>query len=505
MMSNSNIQTGPSDHDAAGSVELPSEETLDPADWEALRSLGYRMVDDMFDCLRDIRTSPAWRPVPEEVKHYFRAAVPRTATPVDRLYDEFKRYVLPYPTGNIHPRFWGWVMGTGSPLAMLADMLASGMNPHVAGYDQSAYYLEKQVIAWLAELLGLPAESGGLLVGGGSMANLIGLAVARHTHAGFDIRARGLQSGDKKLIFYCSVETHSWAQKAVELMGIGSDNLRRIAVTDEFQMSLPDLKRAIKDDRNAGLSPICVIATAGTVNTGATDDLRALRELCTQESLWLHVDGAFGAFAALSQKYRYLVNGLELVDSLAIDLHKWMYMPFEAGCVFIRDRALQKETFSVAPNYLNTFSRGISSQPMDFSALGLDLSRGFKALKVWMSIQAEGADKFGRLVEQNIEQAMHLQRLILAEPKLELMTPVALNVVCFRFLFAGAQSTELNRLNAELLMRVQESGIAVPSSTLLNGRFAIRVAITNHRSRLDDFNLLIRTVSNFGAAIEAEK
>ena len=476
------------------------EETLDPGDWSSLRTLGHEMLDDMFSYLEKIRSAPAWQPVPDHIKATFAAPVPRAPLPAREVYERFAKEVLPYPTGNIHPRFWGWVMGTGSPFAMLADMLASGMNPHVAGYDQAAFHVEKQVIAWLGQLLGLPENSSGVLVSGGSMANLIGLVVARQAKSGTDGRGKGLRDAPKQMTVYCSLETHSWAQKAVELMGIGSEHLRRVEVNDRFQINLRELERAIRTDRENGFAPICVIGSAGTVNTGATDDLMGLRQLCDAEELWFHVDGAFGALAGLSSKYRHLVNGLNSADSIAVDLHKWMYMPFEAGCVFVRDAALHRQTFSVTPNYLSSFTRGIASQPMEFAALGVDLSRGFRALKIWMSLQMEGSEKFGRLIEQNIDQAQYLASLISQHPHLEVLAPVELNVVCFRYVpVSDADESELTRINSEILLELQESGVAVVSSTLVNGRFALRAAITNHRSRRSDFDLLIDAVVKIGA------
>jgi aromatic-L-amino-acid/L-tryptophan decarboxylase len=470
-----------------------------------MRGLGHRMLDDMIDYLSSVRGRPVWQPVPTEVKQSLSAPLPLEPSALESVYGDFKQQILPYPTGNIHPRFWGWVMGTGTPVAMLAEMLAAGMNSWVGGFDQSATLVEEQVLTWLKEMLGFPEGTSGVLTSGCTMANIIGLTVARHAKAPFDVRKHGLQNhAHAPLVVYCSSEVHSWAQKAVELLGLGDNALHRVPVDSPFRMEISALRAAVLSDRKDGKTPFCVIGTAGTVNTGAVDGLSELAALCREEQLWFHIDGAFGALAALSPKWRDKVAGLNLADSIAFDLHKWMYMPFEAGCVLVRDREAHHNAFVVTPSYLSSQGRGIAPRAPEFTARGIDLARNFKALKIWFSIRTHGTLKFGRLIEQNIEQAHYLAALIEEEPHLELLAPVELNVVCFRFNPGLIDERELDRINEAILIQIQESGVAVPSGTRVSGRFAIRVAVTNHRSRKADFNLLALYVLKLGAKARGE-
>jgi glutamate/tyrosine decarboxylase-like PLP-dependent enzyme len=486
--------------------------TLDPSSWSDLRQLGHRMVDEMMTYLETVRERPVWQRMPDAVRASFGSSAPRRPEGAEQAYADFTANVLPYPTGNIHPRFWGWVMGNGTPSAALAEMLAATMNPNVGGADHAANLVEAQVIEWCKEITGYAADASGILVSGGSMANLVGLAVARNASAGFDVRRLGVMGGRRPpvqaargpMVLYASIETHSSVQKAVELMGLGEANYRRIPVNDQYEVDVAALAAAIAADRAAGCQPLCVVGNAGTVNTGAIDDLAALAELCWREKLWFHVDGAFGAIAALDPEYRARLAGMEQADSLAFDLHKWMYMPYEVGCVLVRHPETHRDTFSLTPGYLVHATRGTAAGDLWFSELGPQLSRGFRALKVWMSIKEHGLDRFAALVRQNVDQARYLGSLVEQHEELELLAPVPLNIVCYRYVAPGLSEEQLNALNAELLIRLQESGVAVPSNAVLNGHYAIRVANTNYRSTREDFDLLVRETVRLGRELRVE-
>jgi glutamate/tyrosine decarboxylase-like PLP-dependent enzyme len=478
-----------------------ADETLDPADWEAMRRLAHRAVDEGFAYLQQARDRPVWQPIPAAVLTQLRCPAPREPQGAEAAYQDFRQLVLPYSMGNTHPRFWAWFMGNGTAFAAVGDFLAAVMNPNMGGGNHMPNQVEGQVVDWCKEIVGLPPDASGLLVSGGSMANFVGLAVARNSRAGIDVRELGVAAIERPLVTYASVEVHSCVQKAIESLGLGARSLRRVPVNASYEIDVGALERMIEDDRAAGLQPFCVVGNAATINTGATDDLDALATVCAREGLWFHVDGAIGALLALAPAHRHLVRGMERADSVTLDLHKWLHIPFEAACVLVRDRKAHRAAFALTPEYLEKTERGLASGNLWFSEYGLQLSRGFRALKVWLSVKEHGLDRFGRLIDRNIAQARELAALVEAEPELELLAPVATNIVCFRYNPGGLDDGRLNALNAELLIRLHENGIAAPSYTTLHGRYCLRAAIANFRTTSDDLRVLVRAVREIGASL----
>jgi glutamate/tyrosine decarboxylase-like PLP-dependent enzyme/GNAT superfamily N-acetyltransferase len=480
--------------------ESPSTQhdvTLDPENWDQLRTLAHRMVDDSIDYLATVRERPAWQRMPEEARAALKQPAPWQGQGAQATYADFLRIVRPYATGNIHPRFWGWVQGSGAPVGVLADFLSAVMNCNSGDFDHAPAWVELQVIEWFREIMGFPPGTSGLLVSGGSAANLTALTVARNTQTE-NLRERGVDQSGGRYTVYASREAHSSVRKAVELLGLGERSLRLIDTRPDFTIDGAALERTIAADRSAGSHPICVIATAGTVNTGAIDPLQTLADLCSRERLWFHVDGAFGALAMLAPSLRADLEGLERADSVIFDFHKWLYAPYEAACVLVRSREAHRRAFSVIPPYLAELQGGIAVPPVRFSEYGVQLSRSFRALKIWMALKADGFDKYARMIEQNVDQARHLTSLVNAHPRLELMAPTQLNVVNFRYRRPGLDDLELDAINQRILIAMQESGFAVPSSTILGGRFTIRCAIVNHRSTRADFDALANEVVRLG-------
>jgi aromatic-L-amino-acid decarboxylase len=483
--------------------------SLDPQDWRAFRAQAHRALDAVVDHISSPREQAGWRPVPPDTATRLRAHSFDQGVGLDAAIGSALKDVLAFPTGNQHPRFWGWVMGSGVPAALVGDLIAAGLNANNFGGDQAAAHVELSVIDWTRNLLGFPEEATGLMVSGGSMGNLVGLTVARNERGGPGVREEGLSGHTARLMVYASVETHSSVRKALELLGMGERSLCLIPVLADKSLDLNALRLAIDRDRVLGRRPIAVVGNAGTVNTGAIDPLDALADLAAEQKLWFHVDGAIGVPALLTARGRTLLKGIERADSVALDFHKWLYMPYECGMVMVRHGGAQHRSFNTSAPYLAGIGGGVQHGPFSFNDHGIQLSRSLKALKVWLALRTHGTQPFAEAIERNLDQAQHLARLVQAEPALELLAPVAFNVVCFRHRGAAsaadaADSGEVDRLNRRILCALQERGIAVPSGTVVDGRAGIRVAITNHRSLDTDFEALVQATLALGAELNTK-
>jgi aromatic-L-amino-acid decarboxylase len=457
---------------------------------EEFRRLGYRAIDLLTEHLAALANEPSRSPVPEAIRRdLMDAPAPQEGSDPETLLDEIASKMLRYPMGNGSPRFFGWVNSPAAPLAVLADLLASGLNPSVAGGDHAATYVEHAVLRWMRRIVQFPADAGGILTSGGSVANLIGLAVMRHVKTAGRVRADGVVP--PALVVYTSSEGHSCIQKAIELLGIGHANLRRVPVDSTWRMDVAALERLIAADDLAGLIPACVVATAGTVNTGAIDQLARIEDLCRRRALWFHVDAAYGGPAALVPEIAPLYDGLGRADSVAIDPHKWMYVPVECGCAIVRDGHAMRDAFSLVPPYL----RDDATLPW-FSEFGIQQSRGFKALKLWMALRHIGIEGYRRSIARDIALARSLQRRVDAAADFELMSEGPLSITCFRHRPAALRGddAELDRANRALLDAVQNAGQVFLTGTELHGRFALRACIVNFRTKESDLDALLDAI-----------
>jgi len=473
-------------------------------------TLAQRAVGLAADHLHGIGRGPVYQPMrPDERARLLEQPLGDDGRDPNAILDLVRDAVLPHPMGNGHPRFFGWVNSPPAPIGVLADLLAAAMNPSCAGGDHAAIYVERAAIRWLMELTGFPTSgSTGLLVSGGSVASLIGLAAARHRAAradGWDIRASGLQGARPRLRLYVSSEGHSCLRKAAEILGLGSSAIRTIPVDDRFRMDVRALREAIAEDRRAGERPFCVAASAGTVSTGAIDPMDELADLCEREALWLHVDGAYGALGRLAVTRATRYAGMERADSLALDPHKWLSVPAECGALLVRDGALLRDAFSLVPAYLRTEEgKGFGGLPW-FSEYGVQQTRGFRALKLWMVLQHLGHRGVASLVTRHIELAQRLAALVDEAVDLERMAPVELSIVAFRYVPAALRGdeTRLDALNQRLMEQMQHDGAAFVSNAVIRSRFALRACVLHYATTDEDLVALVDIVRTTGAALVA--
>lgn len=476
--------------------------SLDPQDWQTLRAQAHRMLDDILDYQQHIRSRPVWQPAPASVRDTFQQPLPQQPQELAAVHEKFMTDILPYAIGNAHPGFMGWVHGAGAPVGMLGEMLAAGLNANLGGRAQVPVAVERQVTHWMRELFKFPDNASGLFVTGTSMANLIALLVARTQALDVEVRQQGLVASGQQLVAYASAGAHKCIYKAMDAAGIGGEFLRTIPLDSKLRIDLNALKQAIAADRAAGLKPFMLIGTAGSVDVGAIDPLDQLADMAQQESIWFHVDGAFGALGMLAADIAPRLIGIERADSIAFDFHKWLQVPYDAGFVLVRDGNQHFNSFALPVAYLGRDTRGMttgSPWPCDF---GLDLSRSFKALKTWFTINTYGSEQLGRMISGTCALARYLAQRIEELPQLELLAPVELNIACFRYRCPeqlNGKAVNADLVNAAIVVALQESGIAAPSTTSIDEQLAIRVAIVNHRTAPGDIDALLQATLEIGA------
>ena len=431
----------------------------------------------------------------------FDEPLPEEGRPFEEVLAFVRENVMPFPMGNSHPRFYGFINASADPVGIFADFLAAGMNSNCWGGDHAATHVEGRVVRWLAEMLGFPPSAEGILVSGGSMANFTALAVARRAQTPGNVREDGLAGPDApRLIVYASDQVHACVDKAVDLLGIGTRQLRKIPTDDAFRIRLDLLEEAIAADRRAGFRPAILVGNAGTVNTGAIDPLDALADLCARERLWYHVDGAYGALASIVPSLAPMFAGMGRADSIAADPHKWLYVPYEAGATLIREPGRFSETFRKFPEYLAQDPESPFPGPAWFAERGVELSRGFKALKVWMGLKVHGRRAYSAQIENDVKLARFLAAEVDRRPDLERLAEPVLSIANFRYRPRGADLSDvaLDGINRRIINRVVGDGSFFLAPTILKGRTALRVSITNFRTREEDLLALLDEAERIG-------
>jgi glutamate/tyrosine decarboxylase-like PLP-dependent enzyme len=451
--------------------------------------------------LRTLPERPAFRRPPDELtERLCSAPLPLEGEPTERILADIDSDILPYSLGIGHPRWWGFVRASASPLGIATDLLATTMNSNCAGSAQVATHLELTVLRWLAELVGYEPKAGGLLMSGGSAANFVALSAMRERMLP-GTRAVGMLGRQERPLVYASGEVHSCITRAVEFLGFGAQALRWVPLDAERRMDAGALARMIAEDRELGATPVCVVATAGTVNTGAVDPLEEIAGVADREGLWFHVDGAYGAIGAALPELADRYRGLERADSVVVDPHKWLYVPYEAGAVLVRELANLESAFATRAEYLEVGDEDYFNGPVWFHERGPQLSRGFRALKVWAVMRHIGLHGYRELWRRDLAVAAELRRLADAHPRLELVPSTDLSVCCFRYRPGSGEPSEFNR---RLLDRIHRDGRLFISGTTLEESFYLRACIINFRSTPDDARLAADTVVELGEAMERE-
>ena len=456
------------------------------------------MLDDMLDYLENIRERPVWQPIPDAVRERFRSELPSAPSDLAAVHGEFLRDILPYATGNMHPGFMGWVHGGGTPVGMLAEMLAAGLNANLGGRDHIPIEVERQIVRWMRSIFGFPESATGLFVTGTSMANLIGVLIARDVALGFEVRCAGVAAASEAAD---RLRLRRRARLHRARHGFLRHRQRRAASDSRSIAAIasiwPRCENAIEADRSAGFTPFLLVGTAGTVDTGAIDDLDALADLARREHLWFHVDGAYGALAMLAPDLAPRLDGIERADSLAFDFHKWGQVPYDAGFILVRDGVLHRKAFATSAAYLRREARGLaggSPWPCDF---GPDLSRGFRALKTWFTLKVYGADALGATISRTCELARYLESRVAGNAR----TGTAGAGGAEHRLFPLSRRRDAIASTPGSSVELQEAGDVAPSTTIVDGRLAIRAAIVNHRTSRAEIDTLVEKIVALGRAM----
>ena len=467
-------------------LELTSEE---------MRSLGYRIVDQIVEHFETLASKPVMRVSPRvELEAELREPLPEESTPVDALLDQLRRVVWPN-IGNVqHPRFFAFIPSPSNFVSVMADALAAGFNPFAGNWLEGSgpAQIELVTINWLREMCGLPETAGGLFVSGGSMANLTALAAAR--------RARLDNLSDDATIYF-SDQTHNSVEKALRVLGFAREQIRALPSDEDFRLPVESLRRAVAEDRADGKRPFLIIANAGTTNTGAVDPINQLADLCERENLWLHVNGAYGAAACLSERGRKLLVGIERADSLSLDPHKWLFQPFEIGCVLARDARLLKKTFHTMAGYLEDTKRA-EEEEINYYDYGVQLTRGFRALKLWLSIKTFGAAAFREAINRGFEMAEFAESLLRQSDCWRIISPATFGIVTFIFVAEGCSESEISEIHRRMVEAMAEDGFAFANSTTLRGQTVMRLCTINPRTTEDDVRATIKQLEQFGRELQ---
>jgi aromatic-L-amino-acid decarboxylase len=463
---------------------------LDPENWDSFSRDMHELMDQCLDRMKQARDLP-WQPKPDDLAQRLSlkpdATGDATGVGPTQSFEHLVKDIMPYATGNTHPKFFGWVHGAGLPVSVGAELVAATMNSNCGGRDHGAIEVESATLDWLLDVSGLPDTASAILTTGTSQATILALTVARNKQFGHQVRQTGIQSLPKVAV-YVRRGTHSCIDKALEALGFGSDCLHVVDTDADMRMDIGSLVRAVAEDKAAGRVPLAVIGTAGSVNTGSYDQLGEIADFCADQGIWFHVDAAFGFWAKLADEpWKQLVNGMERANSISCDFHKWMSVPYDCGACMIYDRKLHFDTFTSRPNYLEQQDEGLGGGDLWFCDYGLELSRGFRALKVWTAIKSIGTEAFAASITDNCKQAALMGALVDASDVLELSFPVSSNVCCF-YITDG----DVNKIAAEL----QIKGDVVFSTSIIHGRPCLRAALVNHRTTSDDIRQSIIAVED---------